>query len=95
MPVESRITFDTQLKISLQKLLITTCVHLLQGTYSSHGVELVMVTIEDQRIIATKLTVRQQVVDSHAPGLVSRLFSCRPYNFAMEESLVIVTFYTH
>lgn len=27
-----------------------------KGTYSSHGVELVMVTIEDQRIIATKLT---------------------------------------
>nr|XP_058969121.1 F-box only protein 31-like [Pocillopora verrucosa] len=27
-----------------------------KGTYSSHGVEMVMITIEDQRIVATKLT---------------------------------------
>lgn len=40
---------------------MTTCVHLLQGTYSSHGVEIVMITIEDQRIAATKLTVREVI----------------------------------
>ena len=45
---------------------MTTCVHLLQGTYSSHGVEMVMITIEDQRIVATKLTVRERVLDNHA-----------------------------
>ena len=31
---------------------------LLQGTYSSHGVELVMISFTDQKMIGTKITVR-------------------------------------
>ena len=53
---------------------MTTCVHLLQGTYSSHGVEMVMITIEDQRIVAIKLTVRERVLDNHALSRVSAFF---------------------
>lgn len=41
-------------KCSRDSIILTPGV--FKGTYSSHGVELVMVTIEDQRIIATKLT---------------------------------------
>ena len=37
-----------------------TDVDLLQGTYSSHGVELVMVTVEDYKMTGTKITVCQQ-----------------------------------
>ena len=33
-----------------------------------------MITIEDQRIVATKLTVRERVLDNHALSRVSAFF---------------------
>ena len=45
--------------MALQHLSLTD-VDLLQGTYSSHGVELVVVTVDDYKMTGTKITVRQQ-----------------------------------
>ena len=57
-----------------------TNVRLLQGTYSSHGVELVMVTVEDYKMIGTKITVCEEKfsislgVVSSVAALLSMLF---------------------
>ena len=51
-----------------------TNVHLLQGTYSSHGLELVMVTVEDYKMTGTKITVCEEKYSIYFKQLLDEVF---------------------